>query len=246
MIKRFITILIGLLLITDCFADEQRIQTIFESKNGEYSVQYKKSKWILTDKSGSVKYKFQDQGFTSMTIFVSNNGKNIVVIDDNMEEKKIGNRNAIWIFNSGKLSRSYKINELLNDTCNVSLSVWHIDWCLGDFGFNDNQSHFLISTYEMTDYTFDLRTGKIISREKPEGFDSKTIIAYGEFIKGVDEQVTMKILRYISGEVQKENKVTFITNSYSIGRWRELIMIKNGKDITPDKYRGQIFLNSCF
>ena len=158
MIQRFITLLIGLLLITDCFADEQRIQTRFESKNGEYSVQYKMSNWILTDKSGSGKYKLQDQGFKSMTIFVSNNGQNIVVIDDFMEGHIIGDRKSCWIFKNGILSQSYNLKNLISDTCNISRSIWHISWCIEDFGFIDNQSHFSISTYEMTDFVIDLTT----------------------------------------------------------------------------------------
>lgn len=245
MIQRFITILIGLLLIIDCFADEQRIQTRFESKNGEYSVQYKKSKWILIDKSGSVKYKFRDQGFTSMTIIVSDNGQNIVVIDDFMEGHIIGDRKAVWIFNNGILSQSYRLKDLLSDTCNISMSVWHTVWCIESFGFIDNQNHFSISTFELTDYVFDLTTGQIISNKKPDGFDSETLIVFGEFRKGNGEQATIKIERYIAGGLQKENKITFTTKYYGYGLWREVLMIKNGIDMTPDKYRGKIFLNTC-
>lgn len=245
MIQRFITILIGLLLITDCFADEQRIQTRFESKNGEYSVQYKKSKWNLTDKSGSVKYKFQDHGFTSMTIFVSDNGQNIVVIDDFMERHTIGDRKALWIYNNGILSQSYRLKDLLSDTCNISMSVWHTDWCIEGFGFINNQSHFSISTYELTDYVFDLTTGKIITNKKPDGFDSATLIVFGEFRKGNGEQTILKIERYIAGELQMENKITFLTKYYGAGLWREVLMIKNGIDMTPEKYRGKISINTC-
>lgn len=245
MIKRLLLILISLLLITACFADEQRIQTKFESKNGKYSAQNKKSKWILTDKSGSVKYEFQDHGFTSMTIFISNDGHNVIVIDDFMEGHIIGDRKALWIISNGILSKSYRLKDLLSDTCNISKSIWHTDWCIEDFGFIDNQLHFSISTYELTDFVFDLTTGQMITNKKPEGLDSETLIVFGEFRKGNGEQSTMKIERYISGELQKANKITFITKYYGSGLWREVLMIKNGIDITPDKFRGKIFINTC-
>ncbi|MEI7492177.1 MAG: hypothetical protein WCK92_12315 [Bacteroidota bacterium] len=245
MMQNFIIILISLLFLTDCFADEQRIQTRFESKNKEYSVQYKKSKWILTDKSGSVKYKFQDQGFTSMTLFASNNGQKIVVIDDFMEGHIIADRKALWIFTNGILAQTFKLKDLIGDTCNISMSIWYTGWCIEDFGFIDNQDHFSISTYELTDFVFDLNTGEIIRCKKPKGFDSETLIVFGEFRKGNGEQATMKIERYISGELQKENKVSFTTKYYGSGIWMEVLMIKNGIDLTPKKYRGRILINTC-
>ncbi len=245
MIQQFVTTLIGLLLITNCFADDQRIQTRFESNNGVYSVQYKINEWHLTDNSGLVKYKFQDHGFTSMTMLVSDNGQNIVVIDDFMEGHTIGDKKAIWIYNNGILSQSYKLKDLINDSCNVSKSIWHTDWCIDNFGFTDSQSRFSISTYELTDYVFDLATGQIISNKKPDAFDSTALIVFGEFRKGSGEQVTMNIQKYIYGGAQKDNKITFSTKRYGVGLWREVLLIKNGRDMTPDKYRGKIFMNSC-
>ena len=245
MFKRVILFFIGVIFIIDCFADEQRLQTKFESRNGEYSIKYQKKKWVLADRKGSVKYSLKDQGFTSMTIFVSDNGQNIVVIDDDIEVHKIGERRALWIYNKGKLSKSYKLTDLINDTCNISRSIWHTSWCYEDYGFIDNQSHFSISTYELSELVFDLSTGQIIKNKKPDGYDSECLIVFGEFRKGKENYATMKILKYIAGKTQGNNKITFKTTSYGAGLWRELLMIKNGIDITPDKYRGNIFLNSC-
>ena len=245
MFRQIFILFIGLLLIFDCFADEHRLQTRFESKNGEYSIKYQKKKWVVTDKKGSAKYKFKDFGFTSMTILVSDNGQNIVVIDDFMESHKIKDRNVLWLYKKGKLLKSYKLTELINDTCNVSKSVWHTDWSYGNFEFTDIQNHFSLTTYELSEIVFDLTTGQIISNRKPTGFDSDCLIVFGEFRKGKENYVTMKILKYIAGEKQENNKISFTTTTYGSGLWRELLMIKNGVDITPDKYRGNIFLNTC-
>ena len=245
MIKRLFILLIGLVFIFDSFADEQSFRTKFESKNGEYSVKFHKNKWELVNKKGSVKYKFKDQRFTSMTMFVSNNGQNIVVIDNDMEGHEIGERNAIWLYRKGILVKSYKLTELINDTCNVAKTIWHTLWSYGNFDFADNQSHFSFTTFELSEIVLDLTTGQIISNKKPDGYNSECIIVFGEFRKGTENFATMKILKYITGKTQKDNKVTFKTTRYGAGLWRELLMIQNGTDITPDKYRGNMLLNTC-
>jgi len=243
--KRIFILLTVFILTICCFADEPRTRTKFESKNGNSSIIYRNGKWILGDVTSLEKYKIDDEGFKSMTIFVSNNGQNIVVIDDFMEGHKIGNRNTIWFYNNGKLVKSYRMNELVSDTCNISKSIWHNEWCLENFDIIDNESHFTLSTYEMTDFIFDLTTGEVITKKKPDGFDSESLIVFGEFRKGKEEQVTMKIKRYISGKVQQENILNFKTTHYGAGLWHEVLVIKNGVDITPDKYRCKIYLNTC-
>jgi len=242
--KTCILLLISCIVGIDCFADEQRINSKFESSNGEYTIHYNKKKWIVTNKSGSTLYKIPDQGFSSMTIFVSNSGQNVVIIDDFIEHHTIGNRTALWIYNHGELKSSYKLTEIVKDTCNISLSVWHTTWCINDYGLTNDEKEFSLSTYEFFEYSFDLETGQILSNKRPGTFDIETSIVYGEFRKGNGEQATMKILRYIEGEKQPDNKITFTTKYFGAGLWTQALMIRNGIDITPDKYRNGILINS--
>lgn len=245
MIKQTLLLFLGLVSIFDCFADAPRFETKFESSNGEYSMQLHKKKWILTNRNGFLKYSIKDNGFTSMTVLISDNGQNIVVINDCMGDRNIGENTALWIYKKGKLLKSYKLSELLNDTCNISRTTEGIIWTYGDYGFVDKQSHFSFSTYELSEFIFDLSTGQIVQIKKPEGYDSDCLIVFGEFRKGNENCATMKILKYISGKTQENNKITFKTESYGAGLWRLLLMIKNGVDITPEKYRGNLFLNRC-
>ena len=242
--KSIFVLLTVFVLTICCFADNPRFRTKFESTNGKRSITYRSGKWIFGDSTSLEKYKIVDNGFTSMTIFISNNGQNIVVIDDYMVGHKIGDRNALWFYNNGKLVKSYRLNELISDTCNISQSVGHTEWCLEDFEMIDSKNLFTLSTYELTEFIFDLTTGEVISNKKPDIFYSKSFIAYGEFRKGNEEQATMRIKRYISGDVQHENIINFKTKHYGAGLWQELLLIKSGVDVTPDKYRGKIHLNT--
>lgn len=239
--KRIFISMIAMFLFLNCFADEQRLNTEFKSKNGEYSIRYQMNKWVLTGKRSALKYGIADHGFKSMTILISNNGRNVVVIDDFMQGHEIGNRNALWFYEKGKLVKSYKLKDLLNDTCNVSKSIWHTTWCLDDFDFSDNESHLSVSTYEMTDFVFDLKTGKIIKKQEPDNCDSESLIVCGEFYKGSGDQVNMKIKKYIKGKLQKNNQITFKTKHFGLGTHRQVVLIKNGVDVTPEKYIGKIY-----
>ena len=98
MIKQTLLLFLGLVSIFDCFADAPRFETKFESSNGEYSMQLHKKKWILTNRNGFLKYSIKDNGFTSMTVLVSDNGQNIVVINDCMGDRNIGENTALWIY----------------------------------------------------------------------------------------------------------------------------------------------------
>jgi hypothetical protein len=242
--KILLLLTIFLFIKFNCFADEQRLRTRFQSNNGKYSIQYKNKRWVVSNSEGSMLYKIRDKGYTSMTIFLSDNGQNVIVIDDFMEGHLIKDRSVLWIFDNGELKNSYQLTKLLKDTCNVTQSIWHTTWCLDDYGFNKTQKVFSVSTNEFIDYSFDLNSGLIISSKRPENYDDSTLILYGEFRKNSSDQVTMKILRYISGDRQPEDKIIFKTDYFGSGFWTEGVMIKNGVDITPEKYRHQIMINS--
>jgi hypothetical protein len=179
-----------------------------------------------------------------MTIFVSNSGQNVVIIDDFMQQQTIGKRTVLWIYNQGELKTSYKLTEIIKDTCNISLSIWHATWCIDDYGFKNDEKEFSLSTYEFFELTFDLETGQILSNKRPSTFDNETNIVFGEFRKGSGDQATMKILRYIEGEKQPDNKITFTTKYFGTGLWTQALMIRSGIDITPNKYRNGILINS--
>lgn len=227
-----------------CNADEQRLTTKFTSNNGKYAIIYKNKKWLVSDSKGSILYRITDEGFCSMTILVSDDGRSVVVLNDFMEQHFLRNSRVLWIYKEGKLMHSYQLTEIVKDTCNTASSIWHKEWCLNDFGFDEIQNLFSLSTYEFMEYSFDLESGDIISERRPDGFDDNTFILYGGFRKNSSETVTMTIYRYINGPVQPDNKMAFKTSYFGQGYWTEGIMISNEQDITPERYRHKIIINS--
>lgn len=243
--RTIITIILLVFSAKVSFADEQRLTTLFKSENGKYSIKYSKKKWHLTNEFGKVIYSIQDKHYTSMTIFVSNDGQRLVVIDDFMEGHQIKDRPALIFFQNGTLTTSYKLREILSDTCNVTKSIWHTTWSLEDFGFSKNDSTFSIATFEFNEFEFDTFNGTLIKREKPKPFDENTVIVYGKFHKGDSDETTMTILKYIAGQKVPDNRLTFKTKSYGKGNWTETLMIKNGMEVTPIRFRTRLIGYSC-
>jgi hypothetical protein len=244
--KYCFSILCILLLAFKCFADEQRLRTLFRSNNGQYTIKLIKKKWQLSDKQGKVLYSIPDNSYTSMTILVSNNGRNLVIINDFVEGFQFQNRIGLRFFNSGIPSKTYMLTDLISDSCNISQSVWHSRWSLEDFGLIKSDSSFSLATYEFNEFEFNTKSGDIIKKAKPEAYDGNTAILITEFDKHEKtDSVSLKIIRQISGVTILKNGTVISTDAYGQGRWRTILMIKNNKDVTPNRFRNHIFLNRC-
>jgi hypothetical protein len=231
--------------VTIAIADEQRITTLFKSENGEYSLQLNKKTWVLKNKKGKKIYSILNSGYESMSILVSNDGQKLVVIDDFMEGHRIGERNALIFFYKGKLTKSHKMIELVKDTCNVTLTIWHTIWQLNDFAFSKSDSTFVIATFEFNEIEFNTFDGSIIKNKKSFPTDDSTLIVAAEFNKGSSEQCTLHIRKYIFGKKEPNDVITIKTNYYGEGHWDEVLVIKEGVDVTPLRYRNQHISISC-
>jgi hypothetical protein len=88
--------------------------------------------------------------------------------------KKDLEQKAFSIFSKGKLIRSFKISELVDDPALLEVSVSHFHW-VRKGKINDDQHRYEIDTYDGNHVTIDLETGAILTkvhqpipRRKPE------------------------------------------------------------------------------
>ena len=234
--KKLSLLFLFLLIIHPLTADEQRITTFFESENKEFSLELKKGKWNLSNDKGKKLYSFKNKNYESQSIFISNDGEKIVVINDYMEGHIISDRIALSFYNKGKLQKEYRLTELVTDTTNIDRTIWHTIWCIEDFGFQKNDSLFSIATFEFREFLFDTSNGKIISNKRPEPFDDSALIVRGEFFVRDSSETTMCIKKYIYGQSLDNDKIRFTTNQFGKGRWFTTLMIKDGVDVTPIRF----------
>src|SRR5215469_1888300 len=226
-------------------ADEPRLTTQFKSANGKFILQYHKKIWRLTNEKGKVLYKLKDRSYTTMTIFVSSDGMRLTIIDDFMEWRNPWQLPVLQFFNKGKLVNSYKLKDLVNDSCNLAHTIWHTLWSLDDYGFKSQDSLFSLATFEFNEMEFDTYTGAQVKNQKPAPFDENTSIVVGTFTKGDSALCHMKIRSFIAGKRPAGNEIDFTTYSFNKGNWTELLMIRDGVDATPDRFRARMHPDGC-
>jgi hypothetical protein len=73
---------------------------------------------------------------------------------------------AIAFYESGKLIRSYSTLDLLKNPAGVPKSVSHYQYLKEVIGFKEDLGKFTIRTVEDVEYTFDIRTGNIVSEKR--------------------------------------------------------------------------------
>jgi len=243
--KHIIILTILIISFHNAFADEFRFRSSFE--NESFKAELKNGYWILSEKSTkSKRAKIKDCGFGAMTMLISKNGENIVVIDDFSVGTEPIDRELIWIYKNGKQFKTYRLSEIIEDKCNVSISVSHISWCLENFKLDSEKNIFSFSTYEMFRYKIDLDSGNIILRTRPEGFNDETIIAYGLLRKVQDKKYLMKDMRILTKNLAGQESIEFDSNNSGFENQKRLMMIKNGIDITPVDYLLEpIWLSEC-
>jgi hypothetical protein len=240
--KRYILILF-LLIANLTFADEPRISTLFKSENQKFILQLSKNNiWLLKNSNGTTVYSIKDKNYTCMSALISNDGNKIVVINDFVEGHKVKQTMALTFYYRGRLVREYKLEDLIDDSTNVSLSIWHTTWCIDDFGFEMSDSVFSIATYEFNEISFSTFTGEISCNKKPYPFDHNTLIVKGNFyVNEESDSIKMSITKYIYGVKQDNNTIAF-RGFFGKGNWEnEILMIKNGVDVTPLRYRRILF-----
>ena len=173
---RRLAFLIGslLLLASSVVADEPRYQNLFSSRNRLYEASRKDDGlWHILEKSTSKElYSFSDRfrdgvWFSSMTLVVGDDGKHLVIVNDygeNLGERAaINNPEALFFFIDGKLTRSYKLLELI-DRKFILFSVSHFLWLTSPNKLEIEGSKIEFSTFERNHFVFDIESGEQISK----------------------------------------------------------------------------------
>ena len=152
-------------------ADEPRYTESFTSPNGKYVFRSKPNiqgdkNWILIEKdTKKVLYEF-DESFGYFTVLVSNDGKNLVAIDDYSIRKSEDDPEVLRFFVDGKEVKAYKLSEVLETPQRVKQTVSHFLWIKKPFPLTISDSKLAFTTYEQSNFVFNINTGEILKKEK--------------------------------------------------------------------------------
>lgn len=261
--KKIILILL-LINIVNCYADEPRYCNKFSSSNKRYefkitevkndsilidNVYYKQSreiKWGLFNTITKKKIYEIETVASEKTAYVSNNGDYIVIINDWPSETPDDNLEMVSIYKNGSLIKSIKLHEILNCGYNISSSVSHFSWTIGQPQISFTSKKISFVTYELNEIGIDLTYGTITkTRNKLVGKNS--LIVYGKIIKKNGKNYKLEVCHKVLGTLSNSiidfySEKEFRTNGYFT------ILVENGKEINV-QYKKQnlnnIILNTC-
>ncbi|NBB30060.1 hypothetical protein [Cellulophaga sp. BC115SP] len=232
--------------IGNAWADEPRNQTVIRSRNEQFTFKLKKNNWNMTDSKGNLLYSIPEKGFAAMSVFITNDGKNVVVMDDLISGGKITKKTALRFFHEGKQVMSYSLTDLVKDSCNIIRTGQYVKWTLEDFDLAKNDSTFSLATFEFNEIDFNTNTGQIVKNAKPFTVDRNTYILRGKFYKSSSSDKTeMLVRKYILGDKLPFDTIHFSTDMYTKGNWDQVVVIKDGIDVTPIRFRGEVFGDGC-
>lgn len=201
---------------SNLFADQPRYRNNFKSSNkiyefrisetkkdsilidNEYQKFNSEYKWELVNRiSKKTKYKIETKA-SEKTAFVSNNGAYVVIINDWPSEIPDDNLEMIVIYKNGALVKSIKLNDILDCGYNISSSVSHFNWSIGEpkVSFNKNKISFI--TYELNEIDISIKDGEI-SKSKNKLVNNNSLLIYGQIIDKKNEFYKIEVCHKVFG-----------------------------------------------
>jgi len=231
-------------------ADEPRRRSSFHSGNDKYEARLNDGQWKLIDKAtGQELYQFsklygQTIRFSSMTLLISNDGKSVVAIDDYSEQDFRENPDVLFFMHDGVKTRSYKLNDILENTKYVSISISHFSWVNLKRPFAIIEDKVSFETYKLTSYVFDSKTGEMLKKEPDRALTEDSAYVYGDVRWLGDDRFEVKIACVLHGNGIPGSTIAFTSGTHPKwkrpGNWESLI-IREGKLVN---YSGVLF-NVC-
>lgn len=230
-------------------ADEPRFRNVFSSANGKYELRLKsghssKQNWSLVEKAtGKVLYRVTGE-FSSRTVLLSDDGVNLVAIDDYSSRSAGDDLDVLTFYRDGTKIKNYSLGELLSDVSNVQSSVSHFQWFFRPEALSIVDSRLTLRTFELVNYEFDARTGELLKRETDPVLTSDSIYVYGEVRKLGGNRYEIDVCQRVYGVVPKGGRIEFETDqadAFPTGNSYHSIVIRNGKLAAKQ----DVTLNSC-
>ena len=103
--------------------------------------------------------------FGPRTVFVSNDGKALTVVDDYSARAPSEALEVLHFYYEGRLKRAYSLSELLDDIRNITPTASHFFWLRRQsLRFDDKLLH--LKTTECRRLSFEARTGEILTESR--------------------------------------------------------------------------------
>ena len=190
MIQRIIlSAILIVTLHTFCYADKERANqtTTLNSPNGKYVVTLtpatpfgeKGSGFAASVKDSVVIDTLWKVNWYARTVFLLDDGNHLVRFGPWARDKRGLTDLAVAFYNKGKLTKEYKVRDLVKDFKSVRRSVSHYQWestdSLVTSGFSKDFKTYTLLTTDNLVYTFNTSSGKIVKMKTLEAANNRIV-----------------------------------------------------------------------
>ncbi|MBU2927045.1 hypothetical protein [Winogradskyella psychrotolerans] len=196
-------------------------------------------------KTNKLLYKIKNDSLfiETKTALISDNGQNIIIVDDYSGGFAIPNFEVIHFYDKDELTKTLTLGELLNNMCSVSYSVSHMRW---SFDFNIIEKNmFEIETYEFYNYTFDLK-GNLIKKISDNRIQEKDDIVTAKIRRLEKDKYSFKIIKSIRNNHEPETELIVVISDRTIrkihGKFYGFLPSRN-KKMETEFYKTVLFKN---
>lgn len=188
MIQRIIlSAILIVTLHTYCYADKERANqtTTVNSLNGKYVVTLtpttpfgeKGSGFAASVKDNLVIDTLWKVNWYARSVFLLDDGNHLVRFGSWARDKRGLTDLAVAFYNKGKLTKEYKVRDLVKDFKSVRRSVSHYQWESTDSlvasGFSKDFKTYTLLTTDNIVYTFNTSSGKIVKKKNLKAANSR-------------------------------------------------------------------------
>lgn len=160
---------------------------------GLYDTQTKQKLYTIKNDSLFIEFK---------TALISNDGQNIVIIDDHSPGFGYKGFEIMTFYEKEKRIKRLKLGDLVQNMCSLSYSVSQMFWCFNDFDFNDNKE-ITIRTFEFYNYTFN-KTGELLHKQSSITFGENDALVVGAIKREGRNKYSVKTKFCIRGNLKAE------------------------------------------
>jgi len=222
------------------FSDEPRKQYEFINRSGKFKFTINNYRelflkprpteiWDMIDENSSTKYQIESN-LSDKSVIISNNGKYVVIVDDYSRAEPVKSLKVLKFYTDGLLIKEYTLGDLLKSISNISYSASHFTWFFeNNQKYRSDEEKLYITTYELRNYIFDIKSGIIVQNEIDKIIDDNTLYLYGPIVKIENNY-------YDIDKITNANVVTFLgpvneleTNNYEMEIWTLVYGDVNGK-----------------
>jgi hypothetical protein len=248
--KRALFLLL-LLAPSSTLADEPRRRPSFSSGNGQFELKILGSEWdsngswsLVEKATGAVRYRLTGE-LSSRTVLVSDDGRNLVAVDDFSESLAEKDLDVLSFYRDGKLIRKYRLGQLLRDPSNVSASTSHFQWFFENPPLSIQKGRVRLRTFELIRYEFDAVTGETLRKEVDHVLTPRALYVYGPLEAIGGNRYAVKICQLAYGKAPKDVRVEFEAASGALPSHHPepwvAVVIQDGKLVRVE----DVMLNSC-